>query len=278
MSLSLDSRTMPITSQGTIATSRQILDQPPHGPGGVGRVAVAERAAGWSRRATAGSTPPGQRFRLPVSKPLSFCEGSIAVSVPPEYVDGQEHRLHAGVVAVGVVVGGDLAEVGDPGGEVGRVAARRTRTPAGRGRASGSRAGTPIAVSCARRGCLAVSSIRSLFVPGLRGSACAGRRPSGAPRARAAAARAGSGASSLVAGFDSSTSWSRSSSVERRFTNVVFALRSVLGSSSSARSSAALSSPIARKAVLVLRDEPGQVVAALGDRRHGRRRCRSRSA
>ena len=60
------------------------------------------------------------------------------------------------------------------------------------------------------------------------------------------------GASSRVAGFDSSTSTSRSSSVERRFTNVVLALRSVPGSSSSARPRATFSSPIARNAVLVL--------------------------
>ena len=53
-------------------------------------------------------------------------------------------------------------------------------------------------------------------------------------------------------GFDSSTSWSRSSSVVRRFTNVVLALRSVPGSSSSARWSDVLSSPIARIAAFVL--------------------------
>ena len=55
-----------------------------------------------------------------------------------------------------------------------------------------------------------------------------------------------------MAGFDTSTSRSRSSSVERRFTNVVLALRRVSGRSSSALSSAALSAPIAPKAVFAL--------------------------
>ena len=54
------------------------------------------------------------------------------------------------------------------------------------------------------------------------------------------------GARSFVAGFDSATSTSRSPRAARRFTNVVFALRSVGGSRPSARASAAFSSPIAR--------------------------------
>jgi hypothetical protein len=71
-----------------------------------------------------------------------------------------------------------------------------------------------------------------------------------------------------VFGFDSSTSWSRSSSVARRFTNVVLALRSVSGSSSSARWSDALSSPIAPSPCSCC-PRGREVVAALGDRGHG---------
>ena len=53
-----------------------------------------------------------------------------------------------------------------------------------------------------------------------------------------------------MAGFDSATSTSRSPSAARRFTNVVFALRSVGGSRPSARASATFSSPIARAVAL----------------------------
>ena len=54
----------------------------------------------------------------------------------------------------------------------------------------------------------------------------------------------------------------------RRFTNVVLARRSVVGSSSSARDSATFSSAIAPAVALALRDQAGEVVAALGDRGH----------
>ena len=60
------------------------------------------------------------------------------------------------------------------------------------------------------------------------------------------------GARSFVAGLDSATSTSRSSSVARRFTNVVFARRSVVGSSPSARASATFSDAIALAVVFVL--------------------------
>ena len=60
------------------------------------------------------------------------------------------------------------------------------------------------------------------------------------------------GASRFVAGLDAVTSGSRSSRVERRFTNVVLPLRSVVGSCSSARESEAFSLEIAPIVVLAL--------------------------
>ena len=68
-------------------------------------------------------------------------------------------------------------------------------------------------------------------------------------------------------GFDSLTSLSRSSSVLRRFTKVVFALRSVLGSSSSARWRATFSSPMARIAEFVLLTSSVRSPRRDGDRR-----------
>ena len=76
------------------------------------------------------------------------------------------------------------------------------------------------------------------------------RRPRGV--ARAGAARAGTAPGRLVAGLDSSTSTSRSSSVERRLTNVVLARRSVVGSSASACASATFSAAIAAAVAFVL--------------------------
>jgi hypothetical protein len=111
--------------------------------------------------------------------------------------------------------------------------------------------GNTVLVRSARRGCFAVRSIRSLFFPGLLTSRL--RSPIvGRALARRGRSSRRNGASLRVAGFDTSTSCSRSSSVERRFTNVVLPLRSVSGSSSRARSSAALSAPIAPKAVFAL--------------------------
>ena len=53
----------------------------------------------------------------------------------------------------------------------------------------------------------------------------------------------------------------------RRFTNVVFARRSVVGSSSSACDSATFSAAIAPVVAFALPTSPDEVVAALGDRR-----------
>ena len=93
-------------------------------------------------------------------------------------------------------------------------------------------------------GIFPVSSTRSLFGPGVRirllrslmvgFASCTSGRSAARNFARF-----------FVAGFDSATSGSRSSSVARRFTNVVLALRSDVGSRPSARPRATFSSPIA---------------------------------
>ncbi len=100
-------------------------DEPSHGPGGVWDVEQSLPAGAGLEPSGAGwMIAPGQRVRLPVSKPLSFWLGLVRRERAAREVGRQEHRLHAGVVAVGVVVGGQLAEVREPGREVGRVAAR----------------------------------------------------------------------------------------------------------------------------------------------------------
>ena len=68
---------------------------------------------------------PGQRSLLPWSRASSRWPAGIAVSSPPPGVSLKEkalaHRRDARVVAVGVVVGGALAEVAQPADEVRRV-------------------------------------------------------------------------------------------------------------------------------------------------------------
>ena len=99
-------------------------------------------------------------------------------------------------------------------------------------------------------GILRVASIRSLFAPGV----VTRRRRSwivGIALWTSGRSSRRNGASSLVAGFDASTSGSRSSSVARRLTNVVLARRSVVGSSPSACSSAASWEAIAAAVVFV---------------------------
>ena len=84
--------------------------------------------------------------------------------------------------------------------------------------------------TCCSFGILRVASSRSLLAPGrvtsLRRSLIVGRALGTSGRSSRR-----NGARSLVAGLDASTSTSRSSSVARRFTNVVLPRRSVVGSS-----------------------------------------------
>ena len=114
-------------------------------------------------------------------------------------------------------------------------------------------------------GSLRVASTRSLSGRAAHERA-RGRRPSAWRRARSGRSSRRNGARSLVAGLESATSGSRSSSVARRFTNVELPRRSVVGSSASACAErAVLGRDRAGRGVRVA-DQVGEVVAALGDR------------
>ena len=71
-----------------------------------------------------------------------------------------------------------------------------------------------------------------------------------------------------MAGFDSLTSVSRSSSVERRFTKVVLALRSVSGSRPSAAAERDVLVADRRGGRVRVAHQLREVVAALGERAH----------
>ena len=211
------------------------------------------RATAPSRRAAGCDAAPGQRRTNPVCRPARRWLGGdrrerAARRVVGERV-GVEDRLDAGEVAVGVVVRGALAEVAQPADEVGAVRAGRSCRTGVESFSACVELRSAGRATCSRRG-VPVEQVDEV-VAGARAAdrACAGRRSSGARRARAGAARARNGARSFVAGLEAATSTSRSSSVARRFTNVVFALRSVSGSSPSAWASDAFSSPIAAAVV-----------------------------
>ena len=172
-------------------------------------------------------------------------------------VEGErvEDRLDPRVVAVRVVVGRALAEVAQPADELGRVGAQELEHRLGlcerlAARAEGRRGGVLERGQLARR----VASGRCWRRRGAR--AGAGRGSSAATPATSGRSSRRNGARSFVAGLDASTSTSRSSSVARRFTNVVFARRSVVGSRPSAWPSATFSSPIARAVAFVLPTRP----------------------
>ncbi len=181
-----------------------------------------------------------------------------------------EDRHDARVVAVGVVVRRHLAELREPAGEVGRVLARvrdhRLRAVERADRAREHRRWS----SSARRGCLRRSA---------RSGRCSGpaarisvaqvgdRGPQVVPRAGAARGRTARACAWRAS--TPRTSRSRSSSVPRRFTNVVFAFRIVPGSSSSARWSEVLSSPIAAMAWFVLTTRPARSSRRSAIARHG---------
>ena len=96
------------------------VDQPPHG------VAAGVAAAEGERRRAVGAGLDHAARAAVLDVGLEAVELLRRIGRgerPARVVRRQEHRLDAGVVAVGVVVGGDLPEVGDPGREVGRVAA-----------------------------------------------------------------------------------------------------------------------------------------------------------
>ena len=178
------------------------------------------------------------------------------MSVPPAglsvNVEGVEDRLDAREVAVGVVVGRALAEVAQPADEVRRVRADELEDRRGLLQRRASSCANAGLATCSRRGALRSRSIEVVA----RARAADQLAQVADRRARVAHERAQLGeerrevASSPA--WRPSTSMSRSSSVARRLTNVVFALRSVPGSSPSARASAAFSAPIAAAVVLAL--------------------------
>ena len=211
--------------------------------------------------------PPGQRRNWRSWNSSRRCASGFLVSWLFDSLKREraEDRLDAGVVAAGVVGRGALAELREPArpGRACSCAACR-RTPAS-GRTCGSRAGSPWRSGCSRRGSFAVRLIRSLFLPGVRISwlQVADRRAGRRPRA-GSAARRGCRAPWCWA-WTTSTSWSTSSSAARRFTNVVFALRRVVGSRpSAARQRHVLVADRAEGGVGVAH-QLGQLAAALGD-------------
>ena len=222
-------------------------DGGPHGPGGTWFGSQSSVAADVAPRR--GAVRVGLRRRARAAPELVRLEPVEALrrrdrrehaarGVVVE-VERVEDRLDPRVVAVGVVVGGAGAEVAQPAGEVGRVRAQELE--------HGLRLDERLAPVVERRrgdalqrGILRVASTRSLSSPSRRISV---RRSRIVGRASATSGRSSrrNGARSFVAGLDSATSTSRSSSVARRFTNVVLARRSVVGSRPRARASATFS-------------------------------------
>ena len=166
------------------------VDQPSHGPGGtsVGIAALGRergRAVGRRLRGGARAVAAGCPARSPRSRRFGGTAGERAARE-----DGRrEDRLHARVVAVGVVVARHLGELRDPARRGRACSGARTRSPAGSDRAPGSRAGTPSRSAARAAAACAVSSVRSLLAPGLRisslRSATVGRASATSGRSRA---------------------------------------------------------------------------------------------
>ena len=119
--------------RGDAAGRRRRATRGSHGPGGTSLGIAVERAA--RRRATAPSRRRRAATRRPGSgaagwsrSPSKRCDGGIGREHAARRVVGErervEDRLDARVVAVGVVVGGALAEVAEPADELGRVRAQ----------------------------------------------------------------------------------------------------------------------------------------------------------
>ena len=179
--------------------------------------------------------PPGQRCVLRISRPSEALARRHGVQHRADGCLGVrervEDRLDAGVVAVGVVVrlrpAPNLVSQPAKSGVYGRMysmhglrLAQRLRSSAGRRRSRG----------CASFGIFDVSSIRSLFgarAADQQAQVLDGRASTPPP---AGAARGRSARGPWWPASTRATSGSRSSSVARRFTKVVLALRSVGGS------------------------------------------------
>ena len=155
------------------ASARRVLGRGSAGGSQPGRARATSRraTAGWRRRGRWGAC----RARI---RRGAVRRHRHELVVARGRARRAEDRHHARVVAVRVVVGGHLAELRDPAGEVRRVAARVLDHRVGAVERP-DRAREDGAVSSASRGCLAVSSIRSLFGPGAPDQRRAGRRSSG---------------------------------------------------------------------------------------------------
>ena len=231
------------------------------GPGALGS-GRSRRRRGCRRRSTAPSRPrpagwrrPGSAWRCWSAGPSNFGRGPAGVSTPPVglSVNGErvEDRLDAGEVAVGVVVGGRLAEVVEPARELRGVGADELEhrlALAQRLRSSGRRSGWRPAG--ARAACASRRAGRCRRRGASR--ACAGRGSSAARRARAGAARAGTGRG------PSSRAWTRRPARRGRRASRAGSRTScwrAAASSAAARApaaSATFSEPIARAVALVL--------------------------
>ena len=260
-----------------MATSLRIMGRPPPG---------SDRSRGCRRsRGTAPSRPPagwlaapGQRRSMPVCRPArrwatgsgTSCGGPAGRSCE---LEGVEDRLDARVVAVGVVVGGADAEVAEPADELRDVRAdeleHRLALLQRAGAVLERRAGDLLEAGQLARGLDEV-----VVGAGPAHERARGRRSSAWRRARAGAARAG------TAPGPSSRAWSRRPAGRgRRASRAGSRTSSCRAAASSAaapapRESARFSAAIAPVVAFALPTSVGEVVAALGDRRHRARGAR----
>ena len=234
---------------------RDRLRRPARTAGEGPELEVVELLAGRDRRQLAGRVRPA-------------AAGAVGVRVARRAVV-EAVRLRgrdAGVVAVGVVVGGHLGRTwrGSPSGRACR--AGRTRSRAGRRRGRRSPAGPPCSPCCSTCGQLAQRVGDVVVRAGPVDRQRAGCGPPGPSARRPAAACAGTAPGPWSPAWTSLTTGVRSSSAARRLTKVVFAWRSVGGNATSERSSAWFWLAIAPSAWFAFVVSADEVVAALGDR------------
>ena len=259
---------------------------PPHGPGGhVGRGAVAGRARAVVRQAAveervggAVGGRLGRRRRGSGGRPRCWARrlgavvgelrsAGIGWRLPParRVKMFEAGGLDPGVVAVGVVVGGDLAELPE-GGEAGRGSRGGGTLSVGSESliawTAGRRALPP---RCEAGRSLPKASARSLFLPflltAMRRSLKTGTdfRTTGLSWRRKRR-------QVLGRRLGVSTSGSRSSRVGRRLEKVVLAWRRAGGRAFSARSKFSVLGGDRAERLVAVGDQAGEVVAALGDR------------
>ena len=243
--------TRPATAT-TISTAA-MSGEPSHGPGGTelveqpGTGSGAEPSGdGWHGAARA-AVARGLQARRSAGRGTAWSSW-----LAPLRLNGNRVRLGAHVVAVGVVVGAGLAEVGERADHVGRVLAQVVELVLGVVHLAGSGCGNAVAairaragVACGQRGQVAGAGRVVDQVVELR-------RRSGSPRRCSCCSAAANCGSCRTAGLDAATSGSSASSVVAARRTWWSAACSVPGSSASACSSAWLWRAIAPVAVLVL--------------------------